>query len=101
MHASNPQPDPERVRAFVLECVPSAPPAAVEQVVRFLCMYSALPVERQYLLAHRIILREPLEVVARGFREVFRRGLTAAGVAASLKAVLATMKPALDEMPDL
>lgn len=95
------QPDPKRVRAFVVDCVPSAPPAAVEQVVRFLCKYSSLSVEQQYLLAHRIVLREPLEVVARGYRQTFPTSLTGAGVAASLKAVLATMKPALDEMPDL
>ncbi len=94
------QPDPERVRAFVVECAPDAPPAAVEQVVRFLCVYSALPAEKQYLLAHRIVLREPLEQVARGFREVFRRGLTAAGVAASLKAVL-TVLEAANALPDL
>lgn len=101
MNTSHPQPDPERVRRFVQACVPDASPAAVEQIVRFLARYSAMPIERQYLLAHRIVLREPLEVVARGYRQTFSTSLTGAGVAASLKAVLTTMKPALDEMPDL
>lgn len=100
MHASNPQPDPERVRRFVQACVPDASPAAVEQIVRFLCVYSALPAEKQYLLAHRIVLREPLEVVARGYRQTFPTSLTGAGVAASLKAVL-TVLEAADALPDL
>lgn len=93
--------DPERVRHFVQECVPDASPAAVSCLVRFFCMYAALPIEKQFLLAHRIVLLEPLEQVARGYRETLHRNLTAAGVAASLKVVLATMKPALDEVSNL
>ena len=100
MHASNPQPDPERLRRFVAECAPDASPAAVEQIVRFLARYSAIPIERQYLLAHRIILREPLEVVARGYRQTFPTSLTGAGVSASFKAVL-TVLEAANALPDL
>ena len=93
-------PDPARVRAFVRECVPDAPPAAAEKCVRFLCAYAALPVEKQFLLASRIIMREPLEAVARGFRDVFGRSLTAAGASASIASTLARLEAA-DALPDL
>ena len=100
MNTGHPQLDPERVRAFVLECVPDAPPVAVEQLVRFFVVYASLPVEKQFLIAHRIILREPLEQVARGYRETFNRCLTAAGVAASIKTTLSVLEAA-DALPDL
>lgn len=93
-------PDPKRVRAFVLECVPDAPSAAVERLVRFLCIYAALPVEKQFFLAHRIILRESLETVARNFRATFGRDLTSAGVSASITSTLAHLE-ASDALPDM
>ena len=93
-------PDPARVRAFVRECLPDAPPAAIEKCVRFLCAYAALPVEKQFLLSSRIVLREPLETVARNFRAVFARDLTAAGASASIKVTLAHLEAA-DALPDL
>lgn len=92
-------PDPARTRAFVRDVLPDAPPAAVERLTRFLCIYAALPVEKQFFLAHRIILRESLETVARNYRTTFGRDLTSAGVSASIASTLAHLES--DALPDL
>ena len=93
-------PDPARVRAFVRECLPDSPPAVVERLTRFLCLYSGLPIHAQFVVSERLLARGQLDGIAMRFRTVFGKPLTPAGVAAAVKAAGAALG-ALREMSDL